>query len=450
MATMCRSFLISCRKKLLYKAINTRVTSYAVSQYQISNLSTHYSHNKIKSHSWLSSPCIHDVISSPVLIQYSYHQPVRFMSSDGKKRGFFQDLITNIKDELARNKEMKESLSKFKQETSKLEQSEAIQKARQKFDSIEAETKKGSTVIKKTLEDIKGKFSETMEEVQKTEFIKKGRDITDELGKTAGKAADSISKKGQDIGQSSTFQSISQGVKAVKEEFDEVTLARAKTYKAPVKLRKRTDRSGYSKDDKQFEADDESTGMVLHKDSKFYQSWQNFKDNNQYVNKMFDLKTRYDESDHMLVRVTRGFTDKVGQVFGGMFSKTEMSEVLTEICKIDPSFEKERFVRMCEKEIIPNVLEAIIRGDLEVLKDWCHEAPYNTLAHPIKAAKQAGYRFDSKILDISNVDVVAGKIMDQGPVLIISFNSQQILAVRNSKGEVKEGDPVIQYPEFST
>ena len=24
-------------------------------------------------------------------------------------------------------------------------------------------------------------------------------------------------------------------------------------------------------------------GMVLHKDSRFYQSWQNFKDNNQYV-----------------------------------------------------------------------------------------------------------------------------------------------------------------------
>ena len=27
----------------------------------------------------------------------------------------------------------------------------------------------------------------------------------------------------------------------------------------------------------------ESTGMVMHKDSKWAQSWQNFKDNNQYV-----------------------------------------------------------------------------------------------------------------------------------------------------------------------
>lgn len=42
---------------------------------------------------------------------------------------------------------------------------------------------------------------------------------------------------------------------------------------------------------------------------------------------------------------------------GGMFTKTEMSEVLTEICKIDPNFNKEAFIRLCEKEIIPNILE---------------------------------------------------------------------------------------------
>ena len=42
---------------------------------------------------------------------------------------------------------------------------------------------------------------------------------------------------------------------------------------------------------------------------------------------------------------------------GGMFSKTEMSEVLTEICKMDPNFDKEQFIRDCQFDIIPNVLE---------------------------------------------------------------------------------------------
>lgn len=35
-----------------------------------------------------------------------------------------------------------------------------------------------------------------------------------------------------------------------------------------------------------------------------------------------------------------------------------------------------------------------------------------------------------------------GKIMEQGPVLIITFQTQQIMALRDSKGNIVEGDPV--------
>ena len=42
---------------------------------------------------------------------------------------------------------------------------------------------------------------------------------------------------------------------------------------------------------------------------------------------------------------------------GGMFSKTEMSEVLTEIVKADPTFDKETFIKEVQFEIIPNILE---------------------------------------------------------------------------------------------
>jgi import inner membrane translocase subunit TIM44 len=54
-------------------------------------------------------------------------------------------------------------------------------------------------------------------------------------------------------------------------------------------------------------------------------------------------------------------------------SQSELSEVLTEIAKIDPSFDRTAWLRFCEQEVIPNVLEAWIRGDTNVLKDWCHE-----------------------------------------------------------------------------
>jgi hypothetical protein len=45
-------------------------------------------------------------------------------------------LLDNIKQELAKNKEMKESIKKFRDEAKKLEESDALQEARRKYVSI--------------------------------------------------------------------------------------------------------------------------------------------------------------------------------------------------------------------------------------------------------------------------------------------------------------------------
>ena len=107
---------------------------------------------------------------------------------------------------------------------------------------------------------------------------------------------------------------------------------------------------------------------------------------------------KYEESDNPVIRASRLLTDKVTDVMGGLFQKTELSETLTEICKLDPNFDKVKFLRDCETDIIPNILEAMVRGDLEILKDWCHEAPYNLISQPLQTARKLGYRLDSKIL----------------------------------------------------
>lgn len=174
---------------------------------------------------------------------------------------------------------------------------------------------------------------------------------------------------------------------------------------------------------------------------RFYQNWQNFKNNNTTINKILDWKIQYDESDNPVVRASRFVTDTVTDIVGGLFQKTELSETLTEICKLDPSFNKEEFIRLCERDIIPNILEAIIRGELEILRDWCHEAPYNVISTPLKEALTRGLIFNSKILDIDKTDLIMGKMMEQGPVLIISFQAQQIICMCDKNGTVVEGDP---------
>ncbi|XP_054160516.1 mitochondrial import inner membrane translocase subunit TIM44-like [Oppia nitens] len=353
-------------------------------------------------------------------------------------KSFLGKLVENIKQEISKNKEMKESLKKFREETQKLEESDALKKARHKYQTIESETSKGSQQIIDQLEAIKGKISKGLEEAQKTEIGKKAGEVADELSKQARSAAQVLGKGSEQLSQSDAFKTVSQTVKAVREEMTDGN----KVYKRPEKLRKRKEESEETfSHQKPIEPNETATGVELHKDSRWYQSWQNFKDNNPYVNKIFDWKMKYDESDNPVVRASRLITDKVTELFGGLFSKTELSEVLTEVCKIDPNFDKNQFLKECETDIIPNILEAMIRPDLGILKDWLHEAPYNQLAQPILQAQQMGYKFESRVLDLENVDLAMGKMMDSGPVLIITFQTQQINCIRDLKGNVIEGDP---------
>ena len=61
------------------------------------------------------------------------------------------------------------------------------------------------------------------------------------------------------------------------------------------------------------------------------------------------------------------------------------------------------------------------------------------LATPIRQAKTMGLVISSRVLDIDSLDLAMGKMLEQGPVLVITFNSQQILCVKDRDGKVVEG-----------
>jgi len=357
----------------------------------------------------------------------------RFVSTQPpeKPKSFMEGVFSNMKEEFRKNKEMKENLKKFREEAKKLEESEALKEARGKFSKVLEKSDSG--VIKEKLDEIK-----------ESEFVKKTSKSAEEIG---AKTTETVAETVKNLSESSAFKKVSEGVKVAKdvvqEELNESDIyTRGKVYQRPKTLQKRSDRLMHSMtQEKTFDANEEATEMVMHKDSKFAQSWAQFKENNQYVNRMFEYKMKYDESDHLAVRMSRAVTDKMSSVFGSLFSKTEMSEVMTEICKMDPSFDPIPFVKQCREDIIPNILEAIIQGNLEVLEDWCHEAAFNQLAFPIRAALEQKLVFDARVLDITDVEIIAAKLMEQGPVLVITFSAQQIMVLRNKAGDIVEGDP---------
>lgn len=42
------------------------------------------------------------------------------------------------------------------------------------------------------------------------------------------------------------------------------------------------------------------------------------------------------------------------------------------------------------------------------------------------------------------LQLAMGKMMEQGPVLIVTFQAQLVMVIKNPKGEVVEGDPVSE------
>lgn len=63
-------------------------------------------------------------------------------------------------------------------------------------------------------------LQEVVDEASKSELGKKAGQIGEEISKTAKGAAETISEKGQAIGKTGAFQTISQTAEAVRKELD--------------------------------------------------------------------------------------------------------------------------------------------------------------------------------------------------------------------------------------
>lgn len=115
---------------------------------------------------------------------------------------------------------MKENLKKFREEAQKLENTDALKKAREKFIAVESEASKSGDVLKERVNVLKSKVQEVIEEAQNTEFVKKAGKISEDIGKSAKEATESIVETGQKISRTAPFKTISETADAVRKEID--------------------------------------------------------------------------------------------------------------------------------------------------------------------------------------------------------------------------------------
>lgn len=180
------------------------------------------------------------------------------------------------------------------------------------------------------------------------------------------------------------------------------------------------------------------TNVTLHKDSAWKESWNSFRDSSKLMQSVFALKSTYDESENPLISTARSVSDRVA----GFFAENETAKVVKKFREMDPTFHIEPFLRDLREYILPEVLDAYVKGDIETLKLWLSAAQFQVYSALMQQYKTAGLKSDGRILDIRNVDIMSARMLEPGaiPLFFISCRTQEVHVYRNAKsGELAAG-----------
>jgi import inner membrane translocase subunit TIM44 len=156
------------------------------------------------------------------------------------------------------------------------------------------------------------------------------------------------------------------------------------------------------------------------------------------------MKTVYRESENPLIETARSITDRIT----GFFAENETAMVIKRFREMDPNFQMEPFLTEMREYILPEVLDAYVKGDIAVLKEWLSAAQYSVYAALMQQYQAAGLKSDGKIVDILNA-----KLLEPGeiPVFILTCRTQEVHVYRNAKsGELASGmDDKVQQVTYA-
>uniref|UniRef100_A0A1I8BM84 Tim44 domain-containing protein n=1 Tax=Meloidogyne hapla TaxID=6305 RepID=A0A1I8BM84_MELHA len=266
---------------------------------------------------------------------------------------FPNKFIDTLKQELAKNKELQENKRQLEERLKKLSDSSV----KEKYIKIQKESSASTELIKHQLNEFSDYVNKLAVSIKDSQI---GQDAFKQL-KAAAEVAEQVAKQ---VGDTQVYRQVAN----TASEIDK--LADVRMYSKPEELRMRSDSFTSSFAQRHVEVNTDATQVELHKESRWYSGWKAFSESNPYYSKLLDWKMRIDESESIVFRGVRSTLERIQFAFT---PQDDVSKVLTEISKVDPNFNKHDWLRFCEKEMIPNILEAVIQMNVNVLNDWCYE-----------------------------------------------------------------------------
>ncbi|KAJ1719392.1 protein translocase subunit [Coemansia biformis] len=349
----------------------------------------------------------------------------------------------SVRRQVKENQELQSNMKLLEDRGSKISDSAAMKKTKEAA-SV------GSEALRKTAKVVGGAVGDGFKSVSESPAARATGAAAKATAQAIGSATSAATAP---IRNTDTYKSMEKGVKGY---VDQASLQyggyRDKEQRAQSRILSRSNEARtfaeYQRT-RAIKADENAgEGVVLHKDSKWKESWDNFKANSSVMQGIFQARKNYSESENPVIEASRAVTDRVRGVFGFFFNETESASALRQIRDtIDPSFSLDGFVRECREFIIPEILDAYLHSDAETLKVWCSEASYNVLTAIFTAQVQQGVVSDCKILDMRHVDFHSARMLENDvPVIVITFQTHENNVFRDIKTrEIIQGsDDVIE------
>ncbi|GAB1310055.1 protein translocase subunit [Madurella fahalii] len=332
----------------------------------------------------------------------------------------WQVFLDTMQTEFKQSKEWNESTKALAAGANQFVESESVRKARQAYEATSGAVSSTAANVVKTTAGAIGKGATWTWETPVMKGVRKGANKTGEV----------LDKATKPIRETEAY-------KNVKDVIDDGSSSRYGGWvdKEERKRRKELREQELKKlglHSQVFEEDPNAgTNVTVHKDAAWKEAWREFKDQNKFVQGIFGMKTVYQESENPLISTARSITDRVA----GFFAENETAMVIKKLRTMDPAFQVEPFLRELREYILPEVLDAYVKGDVETLKLWLSEAQYSVYEALTKQYLQAGLKSDGRILDIRGVDILKARMLDPGeiPVFIITCRTQEVHVYRNAK-----------------
>lgn len=336
----------------------------------------------------------------------------------------WQVFTETMNTEFQKSKEWNESTKQIGAAAHQFSESESVRRAREAYEkSTGAVSSTASAAIKGTAGAI-GKGAAWTWDTSAMKWVRKGATVT-------GGALDKATKPIRDT----------EAYKNVKNVIDDGSSSRYGGWVEKEERRKRREamEQKMGKSQQVMQEDPEAgTNLTLHKDAAWKEAWRDFRDTNKFAQGFFSMKNTYNESENPLISTARSITDRIA----GFFAENETAQVIKQFRAMDPNFQTEPFLTELREYILPEVLDAYVKGDTETLKLWLSAAQYSVYEALTKQYLQAGMKSDGRILDIRNVDILRARMLDPGdvPVFIITCRTQEVHVYRNAKsGQLAAG-----------